>query len=158
VEWVVAAQRVTLPEPARADVHGWADGILVGFQVREGSATRVDSAILRRIDGDGTRRRDASVVAGLRSVQRSARGPTDASAGIGGRQCWVDRGRPRPGTDQQRTLPVRVSPCGLQQLGADCPVPSSADESAPPVDHAHRLSRVAGGCVLAGRDGLLSMA
>jgi len=36
VEWVVAAQRATLPEPARADVYGWADGILVGIQVREG--------------------------------------------------------------------------------------------------------------------------
>jgi excinuclease ABC subunit C len=36
VEWVVAAQRATLPEPARADVHGWADGVLVGFQVRQG--------------------------------------------------------------------------------------------------------------------------
>jgi excinuclease ABC subunit C len=36
VEWVVAAQCATLPEPARADVYGWADGVLVGFQVREG--------------------------------------------------------------------------------------------------------------------------
>jgi len=25
-----------VPEPARADVHGWADGTLVGFRVREG--------------------------------------------------------------------------------------------------------------------------
>jgi excinuclease ABC subunit C len=36
VEWLVAPQRATSPEPARADVYGWADGILVGFQVREG--------------------------------------------------------------------------------------------------------------------------
>jgi excinuclease ABC subunit C len=36
VEWVVAAQRATVPEPTRADVHAWADGVLVGFQVRDG--------------------------------------------------------------------------------------------------------------------------
>jgi excinuclease ABC subunit C len=36
VEWVVATQGATVPGPVRADVHAWADGVLVGFQVRNG--------------------------------------------------------------------------------------------------------------------------
>jgi len=36
VEWVVSPQRAALPEPADFDVHGWAGGVLVGFEVRAG--------------------------------------------------------------------------------------------------------------------------
>lgn len=36
LEWVVSAQRVTLPEPLDVDVNGWADGVHVTFEMRRG--------------------------------------------------------------------------------------------------------------------------
>ena len=35
-EWIVAEQKVAWLEPRDADVYGWADGVLVHFQVRGG--------------------------------------------------------------------------------------------------------------------------
>lgn len=39
LDWVVAEQRVTRPGGGDADVHGWADGILVSFEIRDGRMT-----------------------------------------------------------------------------------------------------------------------
>lgn len=36
VDWVVAEQKVTLPEAGDCEVYGWADGLLVHFEVRQG--------------------------------------------------------------------------------------------------------------------------
>jgi excinuclease ABC subunit C len=36
LEWVVASQRVTLPDPVDLDVYGWACGVLVHFEMRGG--------------------------------------------------------------------------------------------------------------------------
>ena len=36
LDWVVAPQRATVAAAGRVDVHGWADGVLVGFLVRDG--------------------------------------------------------------------------------------------------------------------------
>jgi excinuclease ABC subunit C len=36
VDWVTAEQKVTLARPCDFDVHGWAGGVLVRFEVREG--------------------------------------------------------------------------------------------------------------------------
>jgi len=36
LEWIVADQRVTRPEPIDFDVHGWADGVHVTFEMRRG--------------------------------------------------------------------------------------------------------------------------
>jgi excinuclease ABC subunit C len=34
IEWVVAEQKVAMLEPEKTDVHGWADGMLVSFEIR----------------------------------------------------------------------------------------------------------------------------
>lgn len=39
LEWVVAEQKATRPEPEDLDVHGWAAGVLVHFEVRTGRLT-----------------------------------------------------------------------------------------------------------------------
>jgi excinuclease ABC subunit C len=39
LDWVAATQKVTSPEPADYDVCGWADGMLVRFEVRGGRLT-----------------------------------------------------------------------------------------------------------------------
>jgi excinuclease ABC subunit C len=36
LDWITARQDVTLGEPADFDVHGWADGVLVRFEMRHG--------------------------------------------------------------------------------------------------------------------------
>ena len=36
LDWITAEQKVTQAEPADFDVHGWADGMLVRFEVRRG--------------------------------------------------------------------------------------------------------------------------
>ena len=36
VAWVTSEQKVTVPEAVDADVHGWADGVLVRFEIRGG--------------------------------------------------------------------------------------------------------------------------
>jgi excinuclease ABC subunit C len=36
LEWICAEQKVTRPSSQDADVHGWADGVLVTFGVRGG--------------------------------------------------------------------------------------------------------------------------
>jgi excinuclease ABC subunit C len=36
VDWITSPQRVTTAEPRDADVYGWADGLLVRFQIRAG--------------------------------------------------------------------------------------------------------------------------
>jgi excinuclease ABC subunit C len=36
IDWVVAEQKVTLPQGGDSDVAGWADGLLVQFQIRQG--------------------------------------------------------------------------------------------------------------------------
>ncbi|HEY7595244.1 MAG TPA: hypothetical protein VH969_18990 [Actinophytocola sp.] len=36
IEWLVAPQKVTTIEPVDLDLHGWADGLLVRFEVRAG--------------------------------------------------------------------------------------------------------------------------
>lgn len=36
LDWIVGEQRVTRPGGGDADVHAWADGILVGFEIRDG--------------------------------------------------------------------------------------------------------------------------
>lgn len=40
IDWVTSEQKVTVPEPCDADVHGWADGILVRFDIRRGRMCR----------------------------------------------------------------------------------------------------------------------
>jgi len=36
LDWITAEQKVTLPRPCDFNVHGWADGVLVRFEVRGG--------------------------------------------------------------------------------------------------------------------------
>jgi len=36
IDWVVSEQKAALPEPRDYDIHGWADGVLVRFDVRGG--------------------------------------------------------------------------------------------------------------------------
>ncbi len=40
VDWVTAAQKVTLASGHDADVHGWAGGVLVSLAVRDGRVAR----------------------------------------------------------------------------------------------------------------------
>jgi excinuclease ABC subunit C len=35
-EWIVAEQKVTLADPRDYDVYGWASGLLVQFEIRDG--------------------------------------------------------------------------------------------------------------------------
>jgi excinuclease ABC subunit C len=53
VDWVTAEQKVTRPERADHDVHGWSDGTLVSFAVREGRL----AGWTRRACGEATARR-----------------------------------------------------------------------------------------------------
>lgn len=36
IDWIVAEQKVALLEPSDADIHGWAEGVLVRFEMRAG--------------------------------------------------------------------------------------------------------------------------
>jgi excinuclease ABC subunit C len=40
IDWVVAEQKVTLSTPDSFDVHGWAGGMLVSFEMRDGRVSR----------------------------------------------------------------------------------------------------------------------
>jgi excinuclease ABC subunit C len=70
VEWVTCPQRVTLAEPRDFDVFGWADGMLVGFQVRAG---RLCTWTQRACGHTGARRRlSTSPAAWADFAQRNA--------------------------------------------------------------------------------------
>jgi excinuclease ABC subunit C len=67
VEWVTSAQRVTHADPRDFDVFGWADGILVGFEVRAG---RLCTWTQRACGSAGARRRLAATPAGWADFAR----------------------------------------------------------------------------------------
>jgi hypothetical protein len=36
LDWITGEQKVTRAQPGDLDVHGWADGVLVSFEIRDG--------------------------------------------------------------------------------------------------------------------------
>jgi len=73
VDWITAEQKVTQAEPSDFDVHGWAGGVLVRFEVRRGR--------LR-----GWTQRACGAAAARRHL---ARAPAEGSAGVCG-PAWSD--------------------------------------------------------------------
>jgi excinuclease ABC subunit C len=61
VDWITSPQRVTSPEPDDFEVAGWADGILVRFEIRAG---RVRIWTQRRCTADAARRHVAATPTG----------------------------------------------------------------------------------------------
>jgi excinuclease ABC subunit C len=61
LDWITAEQKVTVAQPCDFDVHGWADGVLVRFEVRGG---RLSGWSQRACDAAAARRRLAATSAG----------------------------------------------------------------------------------------------
>jgi len=77
-EWIVADQKESWLEPHDADVYGWADGVLLRFEVRAGRmSTWTQTCHLR---GGRTRPggSDSLALAGVRTTQRRTRRPAAA--------------------------------------------------------------------------------
>jgi excinuclease ABC subunit C len=67
IEWITSPQRVTSPEPVDVEVSGWADGVLVRFQIQGG---RVRTWTQRRCTAAGARRHLATTPAGWAEFAR----------------------------------------------------------------------------------------